>query len=191
MSRPWAKEKEKPKPEDVSGYAQIHPRGEQPGDWRTIDGDANGACSEEQRSCVRSDDPKFDAKASVPQSVGRISLRRSGRRGRRRTNRNKKKPKLSIGRQRTGIAMAMATLVHPGGYPQGGSAAAAAMRRSSTADEQGRLLAAGKMHQRLHHLSRQQDRWKFRSSRTRDAIATARNGHPTRSRPSTSANSRW
>jgi len=35
MSRPWAKEKETPKPEDVSGYAQIHPRGEQPGDWRT------------------------------------------------------------------------------------------------------------------------------------------------------------
>ena len=36
MSRPWAKVKEdKPKPEDVSGYAQIHPRGEQPGDWRT------------------------------------------------------------------------------------------------------------------------------------------------------------
>jgi hypothetical protein len=34
MSRPWAKEKETPKPEDVSGYAQIHPRGEQPGDWR-------------------------------------------------------------------------------------------------------------------------------------------------------------
>ena len=35
MSRPWAKDKEEKKPEDVSGYAQIHPRGEQPGDWRT------------------------------------------------------------------------------------------------------------------------------------------------------------
>jgi hypothetical protein len=35
MSRPWAKEKDKPKQEGVSGYAQIHPRGEQPGDWRT------------------------------------------------------------------------------------------------------------------------------------------------------------
>jgi hypothetical protein len=34
MSRPWVKEKEAPKPEDVSGYAQVHPRGEQPGDWK-------------------------------------------------------------------------------------------------------------------------------------------------------------
>jgi hypothetical protein len=35
MSRPWVKEKVKPKPEDISGYGPIHPRGEQPGDWKT------------------------------------------------------------------------------------------------------------------------------------------------------------
>ena len=35
MSRPYAKTKDQPKPQDISGYAPLKPSGEQPGDWRT------------------------------------------------------------------------------------------------------------------------------------------------------------
>jgi len=34
MSRPYARVKETPKPQDISGYAPLKPGGEQPGDWR-------------------------------------------------------------------------------------------------------------------------------------------------------------
>ena len=34
MSRPWARVKEPPKPQDISGYAPLQPTA-QPGDWRT------------------------------------------------------------------------------------------------------------------------------------------------------------
>jgi len=34
MSRPYARVKEAPKPQDISGYAPLRPGGEQPGDWK-------------------------------------------------------------------------------------------------------------------------------------------------------------
>jgi len=34
MSRPYARVKEAPKPQDISGYAPLKPGGEQPGDWK-------------------------------------------------------------------------------------------------------------------------------------------------------------